>query len=394
MGEEATELPRALPHTRAGRPSPLRRLPRRTLGAASADPKAKGGACTTTRGTCGGLWSSLASPNPRVGAVVVRGGAVIGEGAHEGPDTPHAEAAALRDVDARGATVYVTLEPCNHHGRTPPCAPALVAAGVARVVAALEDPDPRVGGAGFDALRAAGVDVEVGLLRAEAERLNRAYIHHRTTGRTYVSLKLALTLDGRMTAGDGSSRWITGRDARRIVHLRRLECDAVMVGAGTVLADDPRLTVRDVPAPRQPLRVVVDARGRVPRAAAVLGEGSLVASTATAPHDAQIAWKEAGAEVLVLPEGGAGVDLDALLRALGARGVVEVLCEGGPRLASSLIRADLVDRLELHYGPVLTGGGRSLHDLGVTSMAGALRFEIEDSARAGDDLLVTLVRRP
>ena len=397
MGEEATESLRALAHISCGEPPSLRRLPRRTLGPASAGPKGKGSrvhdderymarALELARGP------AFASPNPRVGAVVVRDGAVVSEGAHEGPGTPHAEAVALAGADARGATVYVTLEPCNHHGRTPPCAPALVEAGVARVVAAVEDPDSRVAGSGFEVLRRAGIDVEVGVLRAAAESLNRAYLHHRRTGRSFVSLKLALTLDGRMTAADGSSQWITGPEARQIVHARRLECNAVMAGAGTVLADDPKLTVRDVPAPRQPLRVVVDARGRVPGDAAALGDGSLVATTASCPHDVQIAWKETGAEVLVLPEDDRGVDLAALLDALGTRGVVEVLCEGGPRLASSLIRDDLAGRLELHYGPVLTGGGASLEDLGVTSMAEALRFEVEETRRAGDDLLVTLVR--
>jgi diaminohydroxyphosphoribosylaminopyrimidine deaminase / 5-amino-6-(5-phosphoribosylamino)uracil reductase len=335
---------------------------------------------------------AFASPNPRVGAVLVRDGAVVGEGAHEGPGTPHAEALALSGTDARGATLYVTLEPCNHHGRTPPCAPALVEAGVARVVAAMEDPDRRVSGSGFDVLRRAGIEVETGVLREDAERLNRAYVHHRRTGRSFVSLKLALTLDGRMTASDGSSQWITGPEARRVVHARRVECDAVMVGAGTVLADDPKLTARDVSSPRQPLRVVVDSSGRVPAGAAVLGQGAIVATTPSCPHDAQIAWKESGAEVLVLPEADRGVDLSALVAALGDRGVVEVLCEGGPRLASSLIRDELVGRLELHYGPVVTGGGASIADLGVASMADALRFEIEESVRAGGDLLVTLAR--
>ena len=334
----------------------------------------------------------FASPNPRVGAVVVRDGTVIGEGAHHGPGTPHAEAVALTGIDARGATVYVTLEPCNHHARTPPCAPALVDAGVARVVAATEDPDTRVAGSGFEVLRRAGIAVDVGVLRDGAERVNRAYLHHRRTGRSFVSLKLALTLDGHMSAVDGSSQWITGPEARRTVHARRLECDAVMVGAGTVLADDPKLTVRDVPAPRQPLRILVDGAGRVPAGAAVLGEGSLIATTSSCPHDVQIAWKESGSEVLVLPEARAGVDLGALVEALGARDVVEVFCEGGPALASSLIRDDLVGRLELHYGPVLTGGGASLANLGVASMDEALRFEVEATEHAGDDVLVTLVR--
>ncbi|MDQ3958547.1 MAG: bifunctional diaminohydroxyphosphoribosylaminopyrimidine deaminase/5-amino-6-(5-phosphoribosylamino)uracil reductase RibD [Actinomycetota bacterium] len=336
---------------------------------------------------------AFVSPNPRVGAVVVRDGAPLAEGWHMGAGTPHAEARALAGVDAVEATLYVTLEPCVHQGRQPPCVPLVVGSGVARVVVAMEDPDPRVRGRGIAALRGAGVEVDVGVLSDEAERLNAPYLHHRRTGRAFVSLKLALTLDGRMAAPDGSSRWITGEETRRRVHARRLEADAVMVGAGTVLADDPSLTVRAVEALRQPARVVVDARGRVPADAAVFAGGEvIVATTAACPHDAEIAWKESGAEVLVLPESPGGVDLAALTAALGGRGMVEVLCEGGPTLASSLIREGVADRLELHYGPLVTGGGRSLQDLGVGTMAAALRFRIEEVQRAGDDVLVTLVR--
>jgi diaminohydroxyphosphoribosylaminopyrimidine deaminase/5-amino-6-(5-phosphoribosylamino)uracil reductase len=338
----------------------------------------------------------FASPNPRVGAVVVRDGTILGEGAHRGPGTPHAEAAALEGIDARGATVYVALEPCNHQGRTPPCATRLVEAGVTRVVAALEDPDERVAGSGFALLRAAGIEVVSGVLAADAERLNAPYLHHRRTGRAFLALKLALTLDGRMTAPDGSSQWITGPAARRAVHARRLEAGAVLVGAGTVLADDPALTVRAVRAPRQPVAVVADAAGRVPATAAVFARdgGVIVATTPSCPHEAQIAWKEAGAEVLVLPESDGGVDLAALLDVLGARGVTEVFCEGGPRLASSLVAGGLVGRLELHYGPVLAGGGRSLEEIGVTTMADALRFRVETTERAGDDVIVTLAGGP
>ena len=196
------------------------------------------------------------SPNPRVGAVIVKEGSIIGEGAHQGVGTAHAETAALEGAgDVRGATVYVTLEPCNHHGHTPPCAPALADAGVARVVVALEDPDDRVSGAGLELLRSAGVEVSTGLLEHQARLLNAPYLHHRTTGRAYLTLKLALTLDGRMAAPDGTSRWITGDDARDYVHRRRLEADAVMVGSGTVATDDPALTVRAVPAGRQPAAV-------------------------------------------------------------------------------------------------------------------------------------------
>ncbi|MFN2587096.1 MAG: bifunctional diaminohydroxyphosphoribosylaminopyrimidine deaminase/5-amino-6-(5-phosphoribosylamino)uracil reductase RibD [Actinomycetota bacterium] len=391
MGEEATEPWSRAPALCGGRPLLHRPFPKPTPpgGMVQPDERYMQQALDLARRP------SFTSPNPRVGAVVVRDGTVVGEGAHRGAGTPHAEAAALAGVDARGATLYVTLEPCTHRGRTPPCTPMLVAAGLARVVVALEDPDPRVSGSGLRALRSAGVDVTTGVLASEAEGLNRAYLHHRRTGRSFVSLKLALTLDGHMTAADGSSQWITGPEARALVHARRLECDAVLVGAGTVLADDPRLTVRDVPAARQPLRVVADAAGRVPATAALFAEpsgGALVATTAACPHDAQIAWKEAGAEVLVLPEAAGGVDLGALVEALGGRGIVEILCEGGARLASSLVKARLADRLDLHYAPLLTGGGVSIGDLGITTMAEALRYSMDDVTRAGDDLIVTLVR--
>src|SRR5918992_4105882 len=220
------------------------------------------------------------SPNPRVGAIVVRSGAVVAEGRHEGAGTPHAEMRALDGVDAAGATLYVNLEPCDHHGRTPPCAPAIAAAGVARVVAAHEDPDPRVRGRGFAALARHGIEVTTGVLAAKAERTNAAYLHHARTGLPLISLKLASSLDGRLAARDGSARWITGPLTRARVHARRAEVDAVMVGAGTVLADDPQLTARGdaVRSPssalagpgasspgaigeRQPTRVVVDATG-------------------------------------------------------------------------------------------------------------------------------------
>lgn len=333
--------------------------------------------------------------NPRVGALVVRDGAVIGEGFHLGSGHPHAETEALRDIDARGATMYVNLEPCNHQAGTPPCAPALVAAGLERVVVATADPDARVQGSGIDYLRRHGVEVEVGVLEDDARELNAAFIHHRTTGRPLVVLKLALTLDGRLAAADGSSRWITSEEARRRVHEARLAADAVMVGAGTVVADDPSLTVRVIDAPRQPHRVVVDSSGRVPPAANVFApEGAVVvATTATSPHEVQTAWKEAGAEVLLLPESEKGVDLSALLENLGARGWLEVYCEGGAGLATSLLQEELVDRFEVHYGPVVVGSGTSLGDLGNATMAEAQRWKIVAIERAGDDVIVSLRRR-
>ena len=330
-------------------------------------------------------------PNPRVGAVVVRDGRVVSEGVHEGPGRPHAEAAALDGIDARGATLYLNLEPCSHHGRTPPCAPLVAASGVARVVAAIEDPDPRVSGDGVAFLRAGGIGVTPGVLAGEARSLNAAYIHHRTTGRPLVTLKAALTFDGRMGAPDGSSRWITGEVARRRVHVRRAEAGCVLVGSGTVAADDPHLTARGVGAPRQPLRVVVDSRGRSAPDRNIFDDSAptLVATSHTCPHEVQTAWKERGADVCVLPGAPGAVDLDALFDLLGRRDIVEVYCEGGATLASALLRGDLVDRLEIHYGGVVVGrGGPEIGDVGVISMRDARRFRPVAVERTGSDVVV------
>jgi diaminohydroxyphosphoribosylaminopyrimidine deaminase / 5-amino-6-(5-phosphoribosylamino)uracil reductase len=337
---------------------------------------------------------SFTSPNPRVGAVVVRDGEVIGEGFHEGAGTLHAEAAALAGIDARGATLYVNLEPCSHHANTPPCAPALVEAGIVRVVAAIEDPDERVAGSGFAHLRNNGVEVTIGVLADEARAMNAAFLHQRSTGRPLVTLKLAMTIDGRLAAADGTSKWITGEEARAFVHRRRAEADAVMVGSGTVIADDPSLTARDVASTRQPARVIVDSSGSVRSGAKVFGPGAdvIVATSNAAPHDVHTEWKEAGAEVLVLP-GEGRVDLDALVTELGRRGWLEIYCEGGARLGSALLRDGLVDRLELHHGAALTGAGPQLQDLGVGTMSEALRFSLVDVVRAGDDLIATYMRK-
>lgn len=340
------------------------------------------------------------SPNPRVGAVIVRDGRIIGEGAHLGVGTPHAEAVALEQAgDATGATVFVTLEPCNHTGNTPPCAPALVEAGVSRVVVALVDPDERVSGSGLDLLRDAGIEVETGLLAERAASMNAPYLHHRKTGRAFLTLKLALTLDGRMAALDGTSRWITGPEARTEVHRRRLEADAVMVGSGTVAEDDPSLTVRAVPAGRQPAVVIVDGSGTVfPEGASLFAthEQVIVVTHPSVPHERQLAWKEAGAEVLVLPpqELEQGVDLDALLVELGSRGMVEVYCEGGARLATRLLALDLVDRLEIHHGAAVIGeGGPSIGDLGARSMTDASRWQLLSCEVFGDDVVTSYERR-
>ncbi|MFL6225052.1 MAG: bifunctional diaminohydroxyphosphoribosylaminopyrimidine deaminase/5-amino-6-(5-phosphoribosylamino)uracil reductase RibD [Actinomycetes bacterium] len=349
-----------------------------------------------------------ASPNPMVGAVLVRDGRVVGEGFHRAAGLAHAEAVALAAAAelAAGATCYVTLEPCAHHGRTPPCADALVAAGVARVVAAVPDPDPRVGGAGLARLRAAGVRVEVGTGAETAAEQNAAYLTHRRLGRPRITLKAAASLDGKVAAPDGTSLWITGASARADPHRLRAEADAVCVGAGTALADDPRLTVR-LPgrSGRQPLRVVVDAAGRV-EATGHLFDGeaeTLVATTPAAPAAAVDAWKAAGAEVLICEPtvtvgGGCGgalpappvgqVDLHDLTRALGERGVLELLVEGGPRLQASLWAAGLADRLVWYLAPLAIGGEAApgLLGAGAATLADARRLRLASVDRLGDDL--------
>jgi diaminohydroxyphosphoribosylaminopyrimidine deaminase / 5-amino-6-(5-phosphoribosylamino)uracil reductase len=331
----------------------------------------------------------------------VADGRVVGEGYHRAPGEPHAEVAALAAAGpaAAGATCYVTLEPCAHQGRTPPCADALLQAGVARVVAALPDPDPRVDGAGLQRLRTAGVPVEVGVGAAAAAEQNAAYLTHRRLGRPRVTLKAAASLDGKVAAPDGSSQWITGPAARADAHRLRAEADAVAVGAGTALADDPRLTAR-LPGyhGRQPLRVLVDAAGRVGAGGHLFDAAAptLVATTAHAPAGAVAAWKRAGAEVLVCPEaplgeGGRGVDLAALAAALGRRGVLELLVEGGPRLHAGFWAAGLADRLVWYLAPLVIGGDGApglLRGGGAPTLTAARPLRIASVERLGADLRV------
>ena len=336
------------------------------------------------------------SPNPLVGCVLVRDDEIVGEGWHEGPGTEHAEAMALRLARdrARGATAYVTLEPCDHHGRTPPCAPALIGAGVEAVVAATRDPNPIVDGAGFRALRDAGVDVAEGTLRDEAEEQNVAFLTHVRIGRPSVVLKIASSLDGKAAAADGTSRWITGEGARADVQRLRAWADAIVVGAGTAIADDPRLTVRDpaFAAARPPARVVVDSSGRVPPDGRVFDAAAptLVATTEEAPDARRRAWADAGADILVLdrdPTG--GVSLGALVEVLGKRDVQGVVIEGGPTLAWSAIRDDVVDRVVLYLAPSLVGGSAGwLGGEGFAPIARARPVEIASIERIGEDVKV------
>ena len=337
----------------------------------------------------------LASPNPMVGAVVVSGGVVVGEGWHEGPGTPHAEAMALDEAGsrARGATLYLTLEPCRHHGRTPPCAPRVVEAGVARVVAAVQDPNPLVDGRGFRHLRQSGREVSIGVLEAEAIDLIAGFAKHVRTGLPFVTLKLAASLDGKIAARDGSSRWITGQAAREDAHRLRAAFDAIVVGAGTALADDPALTVRlGGFRGRHPVRVLVDGRGRVPASAKAF-DGSAQTLVATAPQtsgEIRAAWERAGAEVLVLEAGEDGrVPLDELVAELGKRELQTVLIEGGSSLAWSAVEGEVVDRLVLYLAPKLIGGVDApgvLGGAGIRGIAEALPVSLRSIERVGDDV--------
>lgn len=338
----------------------------------------------------------LVTPNPLVGAVLVRDGKVVGEGWHEGPGRPHAEAMALADAgdEAAGATLYCTLEPCDHHGRMPPCTEALIRAGVVGVVAATGDPNPVVDGRGLARLAAAGIGAEAGLLASEAERQNRAYLKQVSSGLPLVTLKLAATLDGKLAARDGSSQWITGEPARADAHRLRASADAIAIGAGAALADDPSLTVRD-PSYRGPpvLRIFLDASGRVPPRGRLF-DGSaptLVATTEGAPRANREAWRDAGAEVVVLEAGEGGVSLAAFVAMLGKRDVQHLLVEGGSQLSWSMLESDLIDRFVLYLAPLLVGGTTApgvIGGEGFAPIAAARSLEIVEVARVGSDLRV------
>jgi diaminohydroxyphosphoribosylaminopyrimidine deaminase / 5-amino-6-(5-phosphoribosylamino)uracil reductase len=298
------------------------------------------------------------APNPMVGAVVVSGGRVVGEGWHPKAGEPHAEVFALRQAGeaARGATLYVTLEPCCHHGRTPPCTEAVMASGATRVVAAMADPFPQVAGKGFDRLRSAGLEVAWGVLEGEARELNRAYLKAVETGLPWVTLKMAMTLDGKIATRTGDSRWITGEAARRYVHRLRDWNDAVMVGIGTARADDPLLTAR-LPRARNPLRVIVDTRAELSPESQLAQTARQVPTVIGIGEGTSAGHLEAqGIELEPAPVAQGRLDLQVLLRRLVARGVHSVLCEGGATLAGSLMDAGLVDEVVWFIAPKLVGG--------------------------------------
>ncbi|MDZ7594074.1 MAG: bifunctional diaminohydroxyphosphoribosylaminopyrimidine deaminase/5-amino-6-(5-phosphoribosylamino)uracil reductase RibD [Thiobacillus sp.] len=337
-----------------------------------------------------GLYTT--SPNPRVGCVVVRDGHVVGEGWHERAGSPHAEIHALQAAGdaARGATVYVTLEPCSHHGRTPPCAEALIRAGVCRVVAAMTDPNPLVAGGGISMLTLAGIEAEVGLMESEARVLNPGFISRMTRGRPWVRLKTASTLDGKTALANGASQWITGEAARADVQKLRARACAILTGSGTVLADNPRMNVRDFDIGRQPLRVIVDSALRTPADAATLP--ALVAC-----HHAALAARaeleQAGAEVVELPGTDGRVDLAALLTLLAQRGVNELHVEAGAALNGALLAAGLVDEWVAYMAPMAVGDdARGLFaQPPLASLADAARFKLADVRQIGGDLRLTLL---
>lgn len=332
------------------------------------------------------------TPNPRVGCLLVKDGRIIGEGWHERAGEPHAEIHALHaaGVQAAGATAYVTLEPCSHHGRTPPCCEALLAAGVTRVVAAMEDPNPLVAGQGLAWLKDAGVETACGLLAEQARELNIGFVSRMTRGRPWVRLKAAASLDGRTALDSGESQWITGADARRDGHRWRARACAILTGIGTVRDDDPQLTVRDVDTPRQPLRVVVDSRLEIgPQARILAGGRTLVAAAVDDRLQASVV-EAAGAEVICLPDQSGKVDLMALMRELGQRGINEVHVEAGFKLNGSLLATGLVDELLLYMAPSLLGdASRGLFNLPpLTSLGEMRRLQWRDVRQIGADLRV------
>ncbi|MGW8331208.1 bifunctional diaminohydroxyphosphoribosylaminopyrimidine deaminase/5-amino-6-(5-phosphoribosylamino)uracil reductase RibD [Streptomyces sp. NPDC055897] len=330
------------------------------------------------------------SPNPVVGCVITdASGAVVGEGYHQRAGGPHAEVHALRAAGerARGGTAYVTLEPCNHTGRTGPCAQALIEAGVTRVHYAVGDPNPQATGGG-DTLRAAGVRAERGLLADEAEAVNAAWLTSMRLGRPHVTWKYAATLDGRTAAEDGTSRWITSPEARADVHRLRAECDAVVVGSGTARTDDPHLAVRGIEGATQPLRLAVDTNATAVKPGARILDDAAPTLIAVA-EDADAAHLPEAA-VLRLPRAATGLDIPALLGALHARGVRSVLLEGGPTLAGAFVAAGAVDKVVGYLAPALLGAGpTALAGAGITTIAEALRLGITEAVRIGPDLRIT-----
>ena len=341
-----------------------------------------------------GLYSS--TPNPRVGCVIVKDGVVVGEGWHRRAGEAHAEIHALQAAgdQARGATAYVTLEPCSHHGRTPPCADALIAAGVSRVVAAMQDPNPQVSGRGLALLRNAGIVTDCGVLGSEAQELNIGFVSRMTRGRPWLRLKLATSLDGKTALENGASQWITGPEARQDGHRFRARACAILSGIGTVRDDDPLLNVRGVETERQPLKVVLDSRLELPLNAKLLEGGGVLVACAIDDAARSAALRQRDAEVLCLPNPEGKVDLPELMMELGRRGINEVHVEGGSRLNGALLVAGLVDEFLIYLAPCLIGhAARGIFDmLALESLADKAQLSISDLRMLGPD--VRILARP
>jgi diaminohydroxyphosphoribosylaminopyrimidine deaminase/5-amino-6-(5-phosphoribosylamino)uracil reductase len=340
-----------------------------------------------------GLYST--SPNPRVGCVLVADGRIVGSGWHRRAGEAHAEVLALQEagVAARSATAYVTLEPCNHHGRTPPCADALISAGVARVVVAVADPNPRVAGAGSNKLRSAGISVEVGLMEAAARELNIGFFSRMTRGTPWLRSKIGMSLDGRTALANGVSKWITGEAARRDVQHWRARSCAVLTGIDTVLADDARLNVRGKEEGRQPLRVVLDSKLRMPMDSRVLQgaeNGNVLIYTSTRDDKKISALEKAGVSVCMLPDGNGQVELPSMVRDLAQRGCNEVLVEAGSTLNGALLRAGLTDELLLYIAPQFLGDmARGMAQLGeLGSLDQCVKLKWQDMRQVGNDVRI------
>lgn len=329
------------------------------------------------------------SPNPLVGCVVVRDGLVLAEGFHSRCGEDHAERAALgRVADAAGAELYVNLEPCSHYGRTPPCAPLIVERGVSRVVVGMSDPDERVSGRGLDILRTAGVAVETGVLEEECRWVNRGFIRRTTLGRPWVTVKGAVSLDGGMALESGESRWITGPDARAAAHRLRSEHDAILVGAGTVAADDPELTVRHT-CGESPMRIALDSRLSILPEAKIFAPGTMVFTSEEAPDEKRAAAEAAGIDVVAVPSGPAGLSLAHVLSVLAARGVNSLLVEGGPSVIASFFREGLADGVALFLSPRIMGRNRPFSgSLAFESMDETIRITGASMKAVGNDFLL------
>ena len=340
------------------------------------------------------------SPNPMVGALIVRNDQIVGRGYHPMAGEPHAEVFALRRAGelARGATLYVTLEPCCHYGRTPPCTDAIIKAGIARVVCSMEDPNPLVCGKGFQRLREAGIEVTLGVLEEDARKLNEVFIKYVRTRLPFVTIKAAMSIDGKIATYTGDSRWITGEKARRYAHILRAHHDAIMVGIGTVLADNPRLTVRLQPgqmrAPRNPVRVIVDTHARIPLDANLLVENpgdTIIATTSFAPSEKLESLKDLGAKVIVTDPKEGRVDIKEVLIELGRQGITSVLVEGGGSLNASLLGEGLVDKVLVFIAPKIIGGKDAItwvEGTGARTIGGCATLSISRVRRFRGDILL------